>query len=188
MISREDSVQTVKTIKKEDYEREIAQLKYCLEIGKEAYKQELARTETLKMRTENLVKYSSIFIAVANLVVSLVYKGALDVGMTSIIADIYTSLMVAIVICIILTLIAQRPISIEMFPDGVWMLEEIRSHQKKYTYENERIYEMILRYTNRTRTIKKNNDASLKLITISYILYIVSIILLTFLIVITVKI
>lgn len=32
--------EAVKRISREEYEREIAQLKYCLEIGKEAYAQE----------------------------------------------------------------------------------------------------------------------------------------------------
>lgn len=184
---QERSEKVVKKINKEGYEREIEQLKYCLEIGKDAYEQEKDRTETLKMRTENVVKYSTIFIAIANLVVSLVDKGALGITLVLPVKIIYICLMASIIICIILALVAQRPILIEMFPDGVWMLDEIRSHQDKYMYENERIYELILRYASRTKTIRKSNDFSFKLVTASYILYILSIVLLTGLLIITVK-
>ena len=91
----------------------------------------------------------------------------------------------AIIVCIILALVAQRPVLTEMFPDGVWMLEEVRSHQDEYQYENERIYELVLRYAGRTRIMKKNNDTSFKLVTASYVLYILSIILLAVLLVVT---
>lgn len=177
--------EAVKRISREEYEREIAQLKYCLEIGKEAYAQENTRTETLKMRTENIVKYSTVFVAIANLVVSLVDKGALGVSVSLPVKALYIGLMAAIIVCIILALIAQRPVLTEMFPDGVWMLEEVRSHQDEYQYENERIYELVLRYAGRTRTMKKNNDISFKLVTASYVLYILSIILLAVLLVVT---
>lgn len=188
-VLQERSDKTAKRIDRDQYEREVAQLKYCLEIGKEAYKQEESRTESIKMRAENIVKYSTIFVAIANLVVSLVSKGALEVAdVLAPIKILYVCLMIAIIICIILALFAQKPTLTEMFPDGVWMMEEIHSRQEEYAYENERIYDMILRYTSRTRVMKKSNDSSLKLVTASYVLYILSVILLTCLLINTVRI
>ncbi len=177
----------VKSINKEQYECEIEQLKYCLEIGKEAYEQELTRTETLKMRTENLIKYSTVFIAVANLVISLADKGAFGVDAALCEKVLYVCLMVSIIICIIVALIAQGPSRTEMFPDGVWMLEEVYSNPDKYKYENERIYEMTLRYAGRTETMRESNDLSFRLIAFSYMMYILSIIFLTCLLIITVR-
>lgn len=175
------------TINKEEYERETEQLNYCLKIAIEAYRQENARSENIKMRAENLVKYSTIFVAIANLVVSLMNKGALGINVTVGSKIIYICLMITIILCIVLALFSQRPVLTEMFPDGVWMFEEIRSHQDKYKYENERIYELLLRYTSSKRTIKESNDTSIRFIIVSYILYILSIILLTILLIFTVQ-
>lgn len=111
-VLQERSDKTAKRIDRDQYEREVAQLKYCLEIGKEAYKQEESRTESIKMRAENIVKYSTIFVAIANLVVSLVSKGALEVAdVLAPIKILYVCLMIAIIICIILALLHKNRLS-----------------------------------------------------------------------------
>ena len=185
----ERSGQKAGRINQMQFEREVEQLKYCLEIGKEACKQEESRTESIKMRAENIVKYSTIFVAVANLVISLVNQGALETADIQVsVKMLYIGLMLAMIICIILAFIAQKPTRTEMFPDVAWMLEEILSQRENYEYENQRIYDMLLRYTSRTITMKKSNDSSLILVTASYVLYILSVILLMCLLVMTVRI
>ena len=60
--------------------------------------------------------------------------------------------------------------------------------ERIHKYENERIYELILRYASRTRTVKQSNDTLFRLVTASYVLYILAIVLLTVLLIMTVSI
>ncbi|MCM1253365.1 MAG: hypothetical protein NC321_11140 [Clostridium sp.] len=172
----------------EMYENDCAKLKYCLDIGKCAYEQEKTRYESIKSRSENILKYSTLFIAIVNLVVALVDRGVFGVDLNELVKTLYVILMITIIFSIILALIAQRPIFAEMFPDGVWMFNEIKEHPEQYECEMDCIYDMILRYTSSTEALRKTNDTSFIYVVISYCLYVISIGLLTWILAITVSI
>lgn len=174
------------TVSDEEFAEELDKLKYCLKIGQVSYDQEKERLKSLDKRAENLIKYSTLLIAVTNLVVSLAGKAFFQIKDTPCVKNLYIILMLVIIGCLVLSLISQRPGKIKIFPDGKWMFENMQKENGKYATEQERVYELILRYSCSTNSLQKLNSCTMVFLGIAYFLYILSIVLLMILLVFTI--
>jgi hypothetical protein len=149
-------------------------LKECLEIGKISYDQELSRKKAITDKSEYLMKYHTLLIAILNLSLPLIIENA-NISILQEWQCIYVAAMAVILLGIISTLLIQRPWKIAMFPTGADELKRAKSHKGKTQEEDEWIYYKILLYSKATVSIEKVNKASIKWLIGAYVLFVCSV-------------
>lgn len=149
-------------------------LKECLEIGKISYDQELSRKKAITDKSEYLMKYHTLLIAILNLSLPLIIENT-NISILQEWQCLYVAAMVVILLGIIATLLIQRPWKIAMFPTGADELQRAKVYKEKMQEEDEWTYYKILLYSKATASIEKVNNASIKWLIGAYVLFVFSV-------------
>lgn len=150
-------------------------LKECLEIGKISYEQELSRKKAITDKSEYLMKYHTLLIAILNLSLPLIIQNT-DISILCEWQCLYVAAMAAMLLGIIATLLIQRPWVIAMFPTGAAELQRVKStYKEKQQEQDEWTYHEVLLYSKATASIEKVNNASVKWLIGAYVLFVLSV-------------
>lgn len=159
--------------------QDIEIMQQCLEVGQEAYRQEVKRQDTIVTKAEYLMKYHTLLIAILNLSLPLLLKYAeLKSSVSWMIFYVLTMLM--LLSGIIFTLFIQQPKKIKLFPTSASLLKKIQKDAESYQTEEDWIYKKILFYEQSTVTLENANNSSIKWIKKAYIVFVLSIVMLGF--------
>lgn len=153
-------------------------LKQCLLLSKEAYGQELERQKAIGVKADYLMKFYTLLLAVLNLSLPLIikYAGLENSYMWKV---FYGLAMTSILLGIVSALLIQRPRKVVLFPGGTTALKEVQKSEKPAGSE-EWIYKNILLLDKRTLSIERGNRDAVKWTVVSYVMFVLSIILMGF--------
>lgn len=149
-------------------------LKECLEIGKISYEQEISRKKAITDKSEYLMKYHTLLIAILNFSLPLIIQKN-DISILQKWQCLYVAAMAAMLLGIIATLLIQRPWKIAMFPTGADELQRTKTNKEKTREQDEWIYYKVLLYSKATVSIEKVNNTSVKWLIGAYVLFVLSV-------------
>lgn len=151
-------------------------LRQCLEIGKEAYTQELSRQKTIINKEEYLMKFHTLLIAILNLSLPLIIK-YVELKNSALWRVFYILTMACLLMGIIFTLLIQRPRKIAMFQTGTSVLKEVQKKGDLAYTEDEWLYKKLLLSDRMTLSLERANNFSVRWIVMAYVFFVLSIIL-----------
>lgn len=151
-------------------------LRQCLEIGKEAYTQELSRQKTIINKAEYLMKFHTLLIAILNLSLPLIIK-YVELKNSALWRVFYILTMACLLMGIIFTLLIQRPRKIAMFQTGTSVLKEVQKKGDLAYTEDEWLYKKLLLSDRMTLSLERANNFSVRWIVMAYVFFVLSIIL-----------
>lgn len=135
---------------------------YALQIGEEAYQQELERTRVLRMRADYLFKWLSLFIAILNIVVPILVKEIKVDYRNFIFIILYLAVMFCLLVAMLIILTLNYPVEIKRLPTGTEILKLTDKFTADSDIETGLLYEQILLQTCITEQISNNNDEAVK--------------------------
>ncbi len=148
----------------------------CLEIGKEAYAQEVNRQKTIINKAEYLMKFHTLLIAILNLSLPLIIK-YVELKSSDQWRWFYILTMACLLLGIIFTLFIQVPRKIVMPQTGVAVLKEVQKKGNLTYTDDEWLYKKVLLFDRMTQSLDKSNNSSVKWTIAAYVSFVLSIIL-----------
>lgn len=137
-------------------------LKHVLSISKQAYEQEVKRSEIIASKMEYLFKWLTIIFGALNVVFPIVMKELPDIAGKDKCVTWYIVVMSILVADIIVIIILSLPRKIKVYPLGTDILEKIQKEPDRYMTENECIKNQIFRIDAMTKKLSKNNDGAVR--------------------------
>ena len=154
--------------------REVDILKHCLQISREAYEQELERQKAIGVKADYLMKFYTLLIAILNLSLPLIIQYT-QIQNLKAWRYFYILAMGSLLLGIIFTLMIQMPRKVSLSQVGTAVLKEVKEAEDDICQEIW-IYKNILRLDKRTFSIEKVNNAAVKWVKKSYIIFTISIV------------
>lgn len=154
--------------------QDIEIMQQCMEVGQEAYEQELRRQKAIVDKAEYLMKYHTLLIAILNLSLPLIIK-YVDMKKSRSWLIFYVLAMAVLLLGIIFTLTIQKPRKLQLFPTTAGLLQEVQKNKEKYRSEEDWIYRKILLWNRVTVSLDEANELSVKWIKAAYVFFVLAI-------------